>query len=54
MSGYILTTDHMTAYGHYLRQEERSAATLEKYLRDINSFACWLGDSPVSRETVTG
>ena len=54
MSGYILTTDHMTAYGHYLRQEERSAATLEKYLRDINSFACWLGDSPVSREAVTG
>ena len=53
MSDYLITTERITAYGVYLRREERAPATLEKYLRDIRAFAAWLGDSPVSREAVT-
>ena len=53
MSDYLITTERITAYGVYLRREERAPTTLEKYLRDIRAFACWLGDSPVSREAVT-
>ena len=54
MSDYLITTERITAYGVYLRREERAPTTLEKYLRDIRAFAAWLGDSPVSREAVTG
>ena len=46
--------DDIAAYGRYLHMEERAAATEEKYLRSLRAFAHWLGDSPVSRETVTG
>ena len=46
--------DDIAAYGQYLHMEERAAATEEKYLRSLRAFARWLGDSPVSRETVTG
>ena len=53
MSDYLITTERITAYGVYLRREERAPTTLEKYLRDIRAFAAWLGDSPVSREAVT-
>ena len=54
MNDHIMTAERLTAYGCYLKQEERAPATLEKYLRDIRAFAAWLGDSPVSREAVTG
>ena len=53
MNDHIMTAEHLTAYGCYLKREERAPATLEKYLRDIRAFAAWLGDSPVSREAVT-
>ena len=41
--------------GHekHLRQEERGAGTIEKYLRDIKRFTAWLGRSTVTRESVT-
>ena len=42
------------AYGRYLKQEEKSTATQEKYLRDITVFVRWLGSSPVTKENVTG
>ena len=54
MNDHIMTAERLAAYGCYLKQEERAPATLEKYLRDIRAFAAWLGDSPVSREAVTG
>ena len=42
MSEYSLTADQITAYGRWLRQEEKTQATVEKYLRDIRAFARWL------------
>lgn len=45
-----LTVDHITAYGQYLRTEERSSGTIEKYLREIRAFNRWLGDRPITKE----
>ena len=38
------------AYEAYLTREERSAGTVEKYLRDIRAFAGWLGEREVTKE----
>lgn len=54
MDNFELTSEQITAYGHYLKQEERAQATAEKYLRDIWAFAHWLGGRPVTKEAVTG
>ena len=54
MGDYKLTPECITAYGRYLKQEEKSTATQEKYLRDITVFVRWLGSSPVTKENVTG
>ena len=49
---YVLTRENIAAYEQNLRQEEKAAGTIEKYLREARAFACWLGERPVSRETV--
>lgn len=54
MNDHIITAEHLAAYGRYLKQEEKSAATQEKYLRDITAFVRWMGSRPVTRENVTG
>lgn len=54
MEDFKLTSERITAYGRYLKQEERTPATLEKYLRDVRAFALWLDGRPVTREAVTG
>lgn len=38
------------AFAEYLRREERSGGTIEKYLRDVVAFAGWLGEAPLSKE----
>ncbi|MDR3766602.1 MAG: tyrosine-type recombinase/integrase [Butyricicoccus sp.] len=50
MSKYQLTISQIQAYRHHLQLEEKSAATLEKYLRDIRAFACWLDGREISKE----
>jgi len=47
-----ITQTSLQAYGAYLRREEKSAATREKYLHDVRSFARWLAGRPVTREAV--
>ena len=54
MEDFKLTAERIEAYGRYLKQEERTPATLEKYLRDVRAFALWLDGRPVTREAVTG
>ena len=54
MGDYKLTPECITAYGCHLKREEKSAATQEKYLRDITAFVRWLGSSLVTRENVIG
>ena len=36
-----------------LIQEERSAGTVEKYLRDIRAFSVWIGGKELSKEATT-
>ena len=37
-----LTPLQIQAFARHLRLEEKSEATMEKYLRDIRAFARWL------------
>ena len=45
-----LTQQQIRAYAHYLQMEEKSGAPMEKYLRDIQAFACWLDGRDISKE----
>lgn len=54
MEDFKLTAERIAAYGRYLKQEERTPATLEKYLRDVRAFALWLDGEAVTKEAVTG
>ena len=50
MKNRQLTQQQIRAYAHYLQMEEKSGATMEKYLRDIQAFACWLDGRDISKE----
>jgi len=50
METHILTPEQITAYRFWLRREERSPATVEKYLRDARRFAVWLDGRAVTKE----
>lgn len=44
MSEHRPALEHIQAYADHLRLEEKSAATVEKYLRDVRAFAAgWRG-----------
>ena len=45
-----ITNEQLTAYRVHLRAEERSAATVAKYLHDAGAFAAWLDDSVLTKE----
>lgn len=50
MKNRQLTQQQIRAYAHYLQMEEKSGAPMEKYLRDIQAFACWLDGRDISKE----
>lgn len=50
----ILSTEQINEYAKYLRREEKSAATQEKYLRDVQAFRVYLGGVEITKETVMG
>ena len=45
-----LSLAEIASYGAYLRREERSPGTVDKYLRDVGAFARWLGDEALTKE----
>lgn len=49
-----ISKGQLTAYRGQLLQDERAAATVEKYLRDTGAFAAWLGDRSLTKEAVAG
>ncbi len=53
MTEHPLCAEQISAYGQYLRTEERSSGTVEKYLRDVTAFAVWLDGGSVTKEVVT-
>ena len=46
----MLTDNMLGAYRDHLIREEKSTATLEKYLRDVRAFAAFAGEIPISKE----
>ena len=43
------TVDQLAAFAAYRRRDERSAGTIEKYLRDVHAFCRWLHGRPVDK-----
>ena len=52
MKGRILTSKAVQSFKKYLREEEKSANTIEKYLRDVRAFTEYLGGAEVTKEAV--
>lgn len=48
----ILQKKKIKEFEIYLRNEERSDATVEKYLRDVKNFADFTGGAEISKKTV--
>jgi len=48
----ILNSKKMREFEFHLRNEERSAATIEKYMRDVRFFASFVCDSEIEKQTV--
>ena len=52
MKGRILTETQIAAFADYLKSEEKSENTVEKYIRDVRAFANYMGDIEVTKEKV--
>ncbi len=50
MIQHTVTAQGILDFGRYLIHEEKSTATLEKYLRDVRAFAVFLSGRPISKE----
>ena len=50
MDSRTMTAESLSAFEQYLKTEERSDATIEKYLRDAWQFAAWLRGRTVTKE----
>ena len=49
MEQFILQSHHLTAFAEHLQQEERSPATIEKYLQNVRQFSSWLNGAPLTK-----
>lgn len=52
MKKRFLTEKSLSAFAAHLKHEEKSANTIEKYLRDVRAFASYTNKSPITKETV--
>lgn len=48
----IITTKKIKEFEIYLRNEERSKATIEKYMRDVRCFTSFVGDAEIDKQKV--
>lgn len=46
----IISPQHLTAYRKYLLREEKSATTVEKYLRDAGAFVAFAEGQEVTKD----
>lgn len=49
----IISTENIEKFIQWLRIEERSEGTIEKYVRDVTKLGLWLGDRVISKESVS-
>lgn len=47
-----ITTDTIKSFNDYLINEEKAAATVNKYLHDVGEFQTWLGQQELCKKTV--
>lgn len=52
MNEHILTDEYIMAFQKHLIMEEKSAATIEKYMRDVRVFRGYIGKEEVTKEKV--
>lgn len=52
MNNQVINNKQIRNYESYLRQEEKSNATCEKYLRDVRCFMAFAGEQAVTKELV--
>lgn len=52
MEKRLITTELLAAFAQYLKLEEKSKATREKYLRDVKAFCAFSGGVPITKEQV--
>lgn len=52
MNHRALTEAHIRHFHRELLRQEKSTATVEKYLRDVRAFSAYLGEAPVTKEAV--
>ena len=52
MKGRLITAKVIAEFKEHLILEERSTATIEKYIRDVNAFSVFTGDTEIEKETV--
>ncbi len=45
-----VTNESLMRFEKFLREEERSPGTIEKYLRDVRMFSGWLAGYPITKE----
>ena len=47
-----ITIETIKSFNDYLINEEKSAATVNKYLHDVGEFQIWLGEQELCKMTV--
>lgn len=52
MNGKVITEEIINDFEKYLVIEEKSKATIEKYIRDVRKFACFADNQPITKEIV--
>lgn len=52
METTILTEQKVLLFRRQLQEEERSPATIEKYLREVRQFSRWMAHAPITKEAV--
>ncbi len=50
--GKILTSNQIAAFAVYLKSEEKSENTIEKYIRDVRAFTTYMGNAEITKEAV--
>lgn len=49
---YEITEQNLEAYKHNMMENEKSPATIEKYLRDVRSFCRWNQGEVIARTRI--
>ena len=52
MKGRTIIEKIITDFGRHLREEEKSDATTQKYIRDVMAFKAFADETEITKETV--